>query len=100
MIEAMSEVGSWGGVGIGVAGVANTVLLVDKNVVLLSTNIVPLLKMPLYHFLLNAVMGPLGLARVAVLTWTSRCWEHVALVWPRVTPQPWMELKNLCTILY
>ena len=34
MIEAVAELGSWVGVGLGVVGVANTVLLVEKNFIL------------------------------------------------------------------
>ena len=99
MIEAVAEVGSWGGVGLGVVGVARTVLLVEKTLALLFTTTVPHHQRPFSHPLLSAVPGPLVLARVAFSTWTSRHWEHVELVWPWVTTQPWAEQKNLCTIL-
>ena len=41
MIESVAEVGSWGGVVLGVVGVANAVLLLDKSLFLLLTNTFP-----------------------------------------------------------
>ena len=99
MIEAVEEVGSWGGVGLGVVGVANAALLADKYLVLLFTTTLPRSQMPLYHILLSAVPGPPGLARVAVSTCPYWRWEHVELVCPWVNPQPWVEQKILCTTL-
>ena len=64
MIEAVAEVGSWGGIGLGVVGVANTVLLVEKTLALLFTTTVPHRQRPFSHPLLIAVPGPLVLARV------------------------------------
>ena len=94
MIEAVAEVGSGGGVGLVLVGVATAVLLVDKSLVLLFTNTVPCRHRPLSHPLLSAVPGLPGLKHVAVSTWASQHWKHVALVCPRVTPQPWVEKKN------
>ena len=46
MIEAVAEVGSGSGVGLGVVGVANTVLLLEKSLVLILTTTVPHLQRP------------------------------------------------------
>ena len=68
MIEAVAEVGSGGGVVLGVVGLANAVLLVDKSLVLLFTTTVPRRHRPLYRPLLSAVPFPIGLTCVDVST--------------------------------
>ena len=86
IIEAVAELGSGGGVGLGLVGVSNTVFLIEKSSVLPFTTTVPRRQMPFYHTLLSAVLGPPGLECVAVSTWSSKRWDHVALVCPRVIP--------------